>query len=377
MLLFFLISCQSESTGKPLPGDVSEPTAEPAGEPTAEPAGEPAAEPAGEPAAEPSQEEEDGDGGAEEDTGEEPVEEPPKIVRFIAMGDGGEGNEDQYLVSQALEQVCSAKEDARPGCDFALYLGDNFYDSGVDGIDDPQFQTKFEEPYANLSFPFYVALGNHDYGGDCLFTDCGGLGNEFEKSEAQIEYTAYSDKWTLPDEYYTFLSEHVRFFGLDTNAIMWDPWLGTGEGQDDWLQGELAASTATWHIAYGHHPFISNGKHGNAGEYEGLDWLGIAEEVVVGDGVLEFMEENICGQIDMYLCGHDHNRQWMGEACGTEFIVSGAAAKTTDLEGRGNSTLFEDDTMEGFVWIEIQDNCLSGEFYDKLGGLDFSHQYCK
>ena len=81
---------------------------------------------------------------------------------------------------------------------------------------------------------------------------------------------------------------------------------------------------------------------------------------------------DICGKIDIYFSGHDHNRQWLEPSCGTEFIVSGAAAKTTDLEGRGNSTLFEDDTTEGVMWVELRDDQMTGEFYDRYGNLDFS-----
>ena len=63
--------------------------------------------------------------------------------------------------------------------------------------------------------------------------------------------------------------------------------------------------------------------------------------------------------------------------CGTEFIVSGAAAKITDLEGRGTPTKFEDDTLAGFMWVEIRDNCFTGEFYNENGYREFSHQFCK
>src|SRR5688572_3744110 len=80
-------------------------------------------------------------------------------LRFVVLGDGGEGNDAQYLVGQAMAGVC-----AELGCDFALYLGDNFYDTGVESVDDEQFQTKFEMPYADCDFPCYVVLGNHDYG---------------------------------------------------------------------------------------------------------------------------------------------------------------------------------------------------------------------
>lgn len=287
---------------------------------------------------------------------------PAQIVRFVAMGDGGEGNPDQYAVAEAVRTVCEARatdeaDGARAGCDFVLYLGDNFYDDGVDSVDDEQFQTKFELPYADLDLPFYVVLGNHDYGVTSL---------EFWKSSYEVEYSDRSDKWNLPSEFYSFTAEHVRFFGLDTNAVMVEDIWGDS-GQDAWLQDQLASSTSDWHIAFGHHPYVSNGRHGNAGEYEGYDWLPIANGATVKD----FMDDSLCGQVDLYLAGHDHNRQWLEPTCGTEFIVSGAAAKTTDLEGRGTPTFFEDDEAEGFVWIELRDNVLTGVFYNKNGTVEY------
>lgn len=304
-----------------------------------------------------------GDDGEEEEEEEEEEEPPPppEVVRFVAMGDGGEGNPDQYAVAEVVAQVCAAKADEHgDGCDFVLYLGDNFYDSGVDDVDDDQFQDKFELPYAGLDVPFMVALGNHDYGETSL---------EFWKADPQVEYTDRSAKWTMPDKFYTFAEDHARFFALDTNAIMLEGLWGDS-GQATWLDGEVASDTSTWRIAYGHHPYISNGRHGNAGNYEGTSWL----PIVNGDTVLSFMEGHICGQVDLYLSGHDHNRQWLDPRCGTEFIVSGAAAKTTDFERRdGNVARWETDQSEGFIWIELRDRQLIGEFYSIDGTLDYSH----
>jgi len=273
-------------------------------------------------------------------------------VRFIALGDGGEGNDSQHENAVAVAEICEEL-----GCDFALYLGDNIYDVGVDSVDDEQFETKFEIPYAGLDFPFWVVMGNHDYGGS-------GLGTEFHKVQYEIDYSDHSEKWTMPAAYYSFVDQHAQFFGLDTNAIMWDE--GTAE-QQAWLQGEVDASESFWRIGYGHHPYISNGRHGNAGTYEGIEGV----PILSGDTVKDFMDDGVCGQMQLYLAGHDHTLQWLEPQCGTEFIVSGAAAKTTDLEGRGTPTFFETDASEGFVWISLIDKVMSAKFYDKSAALLF------
>ena len=305
------------------------------------------------------------------DTGETEEPEPAQIVRFVALGDGGEGNETQYKVAEAMKTLCDSKtDDLLDGCEFALYLGDNIYDIGVESVLDEQFYDKFEAPYANIDFPFYVVLGNHDAG-------CWGAGCEFYKTEYEVDYTNYSDKWTMFDQYYRVDIEHITLFGLDTNELMWEPWFGADD-QWAWFESEIP-NTNEWTIAFGHHPYVSNGRHGNAGSYEGLDWLEgtWGTEVPLGQGVKEFMDANVCGQVDVYFAGHDHNRQWLDPVCGTEFIVSGAAAKHTDLEGRGNQTMFEDDMFGGFMWIEIEDNCFTGEFYNENGFMEFTHQFCK
>ena len=285
-------------------------------------------------------------------------------VRFVAIGDTGEGNEDQYMVAEAIVNLC-----ARKGCDFAVMLGDNFYDSGVDGVDDPQWQDKVELPYIDFTFPLYAVLGNHDYGGN-------GIGVDFNtsKSDYQVEYTQMSDIWTMPDKYYTFKEQHTEFWGLDTNQIMTDPINGNSDPQKNWLLAGINASTATWKIAFGHHPYISNGDHGNAGAYENLE--GIPLPFVTGENVKEFMEEAVCGKVDVYICGHDHNIQWLEPKCGTEFIVSGAGSKSEGLPGQ-NPAYFGMPETEGFIWIELKDNSFTGTFHDKTGAELYSKTIMK
>ena len=270
-------------------------------------------------------------------------------VRFVALGDAGEGNEGQAAVAQGIATVCAER-----GCDFALYLGDNIYDVGVDSAMDLQFDQKFEVPYADLDFPFYVALGNHDYGA---------LGNEWDKGDYAIEYSTYSDKWTLPAATYSFQQENVHFVALDTAQLFWDH---DTDLQRQFLAEDLAGLQDTWIIAFGHHPYISNGKHGNAGHYEGLGGL------IGGATVQEFFESEVCGRAHVYLCGHDHDRQWLLSQCGTEFLVSGAGAKLTELPRRDeNPTHWDNNEIEGFLWVEIIDDTFTGVFYDRDGNAQF------
>jgi hypothetical protein len=283
---------------------------------------------------------------------------PFEPMRFVVLGDGGEGNDNQYAVADIVEQVCADKG----GCEFALYLGDNFYDEGVEAVDDTQFMTKFEEPYADLGFPFYVVFGNHDYGL---------ISNQWYKAEFEIEYTNYSDKWTLPDKWYEADLGPVHLFGLDTTRLMWDH---ETNQQQNWFNQAVDSSDAPWKIAFGHHPYVSNGAHGNAGNYEGLPF----PDFVAGGTVKDFMDESICNKVDVYFCGHDHNRQWHQPQCGVEFIVSGAAAKTTDFEYHDDNQIFwEDDTLPGFLFVEIDGDTMYGAFYDRTGKLDFERTVTK
>jgi len=287
-------------------------------------------------------------------TGSEPSEgdaapAPSGSLRFVVLGDGGTGDAAQAKVAAAMKTVCAER-----GCAFALYLGDNIYEDGANGVTDAQFAAKFETPYADLDFPFYVVLGNHDYGSNGT-----NLLPSEAKSAAQVEYTARSEKWNMPHYYYAFREGPVAFFGLDTNGIVIDQFR-KGSEQQAWLDAEIAKSDAPWKIVFGHHPYISNGEHGVAGSYVGS--VGI--ELHDGARLKSFVEESICGKSQVYFSGHDHDREWLEPTCGTTFIVSGAAAKLRQLEERGVAARFGEATQRGFMWVEIEGDVLTGVFYD-------------
>lgn len=253
------------------------------------------------------------------------------------------------------------KKCAESGCDFAILLGDNFYDDGVTSLGDSQWKTKFEDIYKDLDIPFYAVLGNHDYGGN-------GAGYEPKNAQVQVDYAKTSAKWKMPDKHYHFTAGNSEFFALDTNEQMY---MFAGD-QKKTVASWISQSAATWKIALGHHPILSNGPHGNAGTYEGIPFV----PIVSGGGVKDFMDEVICGKVDLYLCGHDHSRQYLKDTCkGTELVVSGAGAKVSKLN-QNNASHFQALTT-GFFYVRIEGDTLTSEFVDEAGQVEFTRVLTK
>lgn len=175
----------------------------------------------------------------------------------------------------------------------------------------------------------------------------------------------------MPHYFYKFSKENVDFFALDTQGFV----AGLNDGvQREWLTEGLAASAAQWKIVMGHHPYISNGQHGNAGAYDGCGKF--CPDEISGANLKHLMENAVCSSAQVYFSGHDHNLQWLEARCGTEFIVSGAGAKYSALRHRQNNPVhFESDAGAGFMWVEIDGDQFTGAFYDKDGQLLYTRSF--
>ncbi|CAN5819230.1 hypothetical protein BH11MYX4_BH11MYX4_54230 [soil metagenome] len=278
-----------------------------------------------------------------------------KSVRFVATGDTGTGTPEQTKIGNAIAAKCT-----KDGCDFVQLLGDNFYPSGAASVDDAIWQTHFETPYAAVNLDFFAVLGNHDYGAD-------GAGTDFAKGKNEVDYTLKSKKWKMPAAYYHHAKGNVEFVALDTNMQLF----GQDAAQKKDVAAWLKASTSEWKIAFGHHPYKSNGPHGNAGNYDKIPISPIS-----GKNVKTFLDDVVCGKVDVYFCGHDHSQQWLNESCnGTELAVSGAGAKTTELPG-SNPTLFQSLAL-GFLYVVVDGKKLTAEFVDEDGKVEFTHVITK
>lgn len=280
------------------------------------------------------------------------------MVKFSIIGDMGSGSKYQYLVSKSLENIIKKYKSS-----FVCGLGDNIYEAGCICADDKQFETKFEKPYKKISnkIKFFMCLGNHDYGKYL------GLFN-IDNSINQIIYSYLSQeknkKWILPDKYYTFKKGDIQFYVLDTNI---DRMTQTEiNKQLKFIKRKIKESTSKWNIVYGHHTWRSVGGHGNA------------------DSDLEKFFKSIfnTGKIDLYMCGHDHSKQFIYKKLPKNnfmyLLVCGTGGKNTDnvydknnLKKNDSELLYFSDTF-GTAFIETKNDILNIKFFN-LDNVEFKY----
>jgi len=199
------------------------------------------------------------------------------MFECILVGDTGSGNNEQYLVSKSME-ILIAKN---PKIQSVMIVGDNIYPNGCQTVDDEQFVTKFQDPYKNIKLPFYLCLGNHDYG--TIISDY---------SDTQVKYTSSKyntdQKWNMPKKWYSQQFPHCEFFFIDTNLDQLSESVIQKQLRDT-IHG-IQKSKKKWKVLCGHHTWRSVGGHGNAeNKFE-----------IFMDDLLKHVK------IDLYVCGHDH-----------------------------------------------------------------------
>ncbi|MEI9974662.1 MAG: metallophosphoesterase [Ignavibacteriota bacterium] len=239
-----------------------------------------------------------------------------KSVRFAVIGDSGTGEKPQFDVAKQMTEVHQAF-----AFEFTLMLGDNIY-----GSKSPEdFRRKFQEPYQPLldqGVKFYASLGNHD------------ATNE----------PAYKPFNMNGKQYYSFRKGNAEFFALDSNYM--DP------EQVKWLDGQLAASDATWKICFFHHPLYSDGRtHGPS-----LDLRKQVEPILVAHGV------------NLVLCGHEHFYERFKPQKGITYIVLGSSGQLRPHDIRPSPDAEKTfDTDRVFLLIEVAGDQLYFQTLSRAG----------
>lgn len=277
-------------------------------------------------------------------------------LSFIIMGDSGTGTEKQYKAAAAMKDVCDKK-----GCDAVFGLGDNIYEFGPWSEQDKQFKDKFEAPFALINKPFFMALGNHDTSG--LIPGDGAVN---PRGTHEVNYTNHSDKWKMPNRYYTVNDAKSRslFIVYDStppNAYVipfWNPyWWPNGtymKKQYAWITQELAkannsAQPPKWKFALAHHPLMTNGHHHN-------------DPLVQGKQPYKNFMTSLCGKVDFLFAGHEHALEILDsnpECKNTRMLVSGAAGKNNGKRSDKLNfpSIFESFEQKlGFFHAKVQGN---------------------
>jgi len=249
---------------------------------------------------------------------------------FFAFGDWGANSKPQRDVAEAVNNVCEKLQ-----CDFGLLLGDNFYPAGVKSVDDPMWKSHYLEIYEKLSMPFYVALGNHDYGGNVW---------------AQVTYKDPRGRWKMPTPYYQFQAGDAAFFATDTTR--WS------QAQAAWLTKALSdAGDVKWKIVFGHHPLYSYG--GNHGDTPYL--------------VKELLPILKRFNVQLYFSGHDHDRQVLreGKESPLAIVSGGGGAEIRPLKDIPRPRELFGKATYGAVHITLAAGAAKLSMFDSNGKIDY------
>jgi hypothetical protein len=233
------------------------------------------------------------------------------------FGDFANAKEQQKTVARAMAAYVE-----KTGVQFngLLTVGDNFY-VRLRGVDDYQFQSLFEDMYdaRRLNFPFFLTAGNHDYEpwrpdrsrGERYKAE---IEREYARKhpDSRLKYPA--GKWYRLDFPQGGERPFVTALMLDSNKphLTANEW----EEQKQWIDEQLAKTPARWRISAAHHPFFSNGAHGDNGVMQ-VEWGPVMRK----------------GGLDFYCGGHDHDLQHLQlPGWPMSFIQAGGGGQTaTDM----------------------------------------------
>lgn len=290
-------------------------------------------------------------------------------LKFLVVGDwGGIDTSPYYTPAQLHVANQMGKTAEEIGAEFTVTVGDNFYTQGVQNVDDPRFKETYEDVFTagSLQSRWYVIVGNHDHYGN---------------ASAQIAYTAKSDRWYMPDYYYTEIvtikgtSTKVQFVFIDTIILSglthptkkWIPPSGpasvnAAEDHWTWIEKMLATSTAQWRFVVGHYPVWSIAEHGPT-------------QILVDRLRPMLIKYNVTA----YICGHDHDMQHLREKNrSVEYFVIGAGHDTNPSEAHINdiepvSLLYHYGMIDfssfygAFSWFSISSTGMNVTYVDKNG----------
>ena len=256
-------------------------------------------------------------------------------ARFAVLGDYGAGS------TSAEADVATLVQSWNP--DFVLTVGNNNSPAGAAATIDAnvgQYYHDLINPYVGqygagaTANQFWPSLGNQDWG-DAYPNPNG--------AQAYLQY------FTLPNNgrYYTFTQGPVQLFALDSDPNEPDG-NSSSSLQAQWLQKQLAASTATWKIVYFNQAPYSSGAY-----YGSTTWMQWPFQAWGATAVIS---------------GHDHDYERLVEDSNFPYFVVGTGGATLDSFGTavaGSQVRYSADW--GALKVDASLTQLSFQFITRLG----------
>jgi hypothetical protein len=243
-----------------------------------------------------------------------PLADDPDPVRILAFGDSGGGGNDQTTLLDHMFDF---------PYDLMIHTGDIAYDDGTIS----EFEANVFDMYAELfrNIPFFPSAGNHDY----------------NTASAAPFRSVFSLPGDSGEKWYSYDWGRVHFVALDTESSY--------APQAEWLDADLAASTAPWKIVYLHRPPYSSGEHGSDSSLRNA-----LEPVLEKHGV------------QLVLAGHDHNYERMIPQKGVAHVVTGGGGRGTRPVSSSAFTAFSAEVIH-FIYLEVFEDELVMHAIDGMG----------
>ena len=237
-------------------------------------------------------------------------------TRIWVVGDCGRGSATQAGGRNAYYNWMGSRLP-----DLNLQLGDNAYNSGTD----TEYQSGYYLMYPTVfrKMPQWSTLGNHD------------ANNGTTTATTNFPYF---DMFTFPtagecggvssgtEHYYSFDYGNIHFICLDSQTTLANN--SPTAPQTVWLQNDLASTTATWIIAFFHHPPYSKGSHNSDSEAQMMTMRQVYNPILEAGGV------------DLVLTGHSHNYERSVLLDGHYGLSSTITSAMKKNAGNGSTTGF-------------------------------------
>lgn len=271
-----------------------------------------------------------------------------KPLNFYLANDlGRNGYYDQKPIAELMGNMAESV-----GIECVVAAGDVHHFEGVRSVNDPLWMTNYELVYSHpeLMLPWYPVLGNHEYRGN---------------TQAVLDYSKVSARWEMPAKYYTKVLENdgvtVRLVMIDTAPLL-DKYRKDTEKYPDackedmdkqlaWMDSVLSSAKEDWVLVVGHHPIYAETSK------EDSERADLQKRV---DTILRKHK------VDMYLCGHIHNFQYIRKpGSDIDYVVNSSASLSRKVKPVDGTRFCSGET--GFSLIAADKKVLNLHMINKEG----------